>query len=144
MVSLFWTLLTLTKKTLAYTQVKLFTKSKDAATTSSTMRCTDKRSIYHVTQQLQGKSCLGAINDVDQVLLRNPNIQDPQEFLKPVWTVPLNTEFSVLEEKTLYLERSVEPKEYTNLKIKWFFNGQCAKSLDHASNFKLTCDFGFA
>lgn len=117
--------------------------SKGSATTSGTLRCTGKKSIYYDTQHPQGQAGLEAIDEVDQAFAakaKHPGFAAEKEFPKPVWTVPLNPEFTVLEGKPLHLEGSVEPKEDPNLKIEWFFNG---KSLDHASRFKLTSDFGF-
>ena len=52
------------------------------------------------------------------------------EFPKPVWTIPLQPEFSLNEATPLHLEATVEPKNDSNLKIEWFFNG---KALEHGN-----------
>ena len=119
------------------------TNSNGSATTSGTLRCTDKASIFWDTQHPQGKAGLEAVEEVDSAYASKSQRQPlgpEKEYPKPVWTTPLNPEFVVAEGKPLHLEGTVEPKEDPNLKIEWFLNG---KSLDHASRFKLTSDFGF-
>lgn len=119
------------------------TNSKGTASTSGTLRCTSKQSIYLDTQHPQGKAGLEALqNKEDEIAgkYRRADEGPEKDYGKPVWTIPLNPEFTISEGKPLHLEATVEPKEDPNLKIEWFFNG---KSLDHASRFKLTSDFGF-
>lgn len=119
------------------------TNSKGAATTTGTLRTTDKAKIYWGTQHPQGKAGLEAVEEVDSAYASKQQRQPSgpeKEYQKPVWTTPLNPEFIISEGKPLHLEGTVEPKEDPNLKIEWFFNG---KSLEHASRFKLTSDFGF-
>lgn len=119
------------------------TNSKGTATTSGTLRTTDKAKIFWDTQHPQGRAGLEAVEEVDSAYaskLQRPPSGPEKEYPKPVWTTPLNPEFIVSEGKPLHLEGTVEPKEDPNLKIEWFFNG---KSLEHASRFKLTSDFGF-
>lgn len=117
--------------------------SKGSATTSGSLRCTSKDSIYLQTQHPQGKAGLEAIDETEQALADRYKRQESgadAEFPKPIWVTPLQPEFSLGEAQPLHLEANVEPKEDPNLKIEWFFNG---KSLDHGSRFKMTSEFGF-
>lgn len=119
------------------------TNSKGSASTSGTLRCTAKQSIYLDTQHPQGKAGLEAVQDVEEAFAaknRPKEIGMDKEYGKPVWIVPLNPEFKLVEGQPLHLEGTVIPKEDPNLKIEWFFNG---KSLEHGSRFKFTNDFGF-
>lgn len=119
------------------------TNSKGSVTTSGSLRCTSKDSIYRDTQHPQGKAGLEAVQEVEDAFASRYQRQTSgpeSQYPKPVWTIPLNPEFKVSEGKPLHLEATVEPKDDPNLKIEWFFNG---KSLDHASRCKLTSDFGF-
>ncbi|CAH1976506.1 unnamed protein product [Acanthoscelides obtectus] len=119
------------------------TNSKGSATTSGSLRCIAKKSIYLDTQHPQGKAGLEKVEEVEEAVAgkyrRQPSAPE-KEFGKPVWTIPLNPEFRLVEGQPLHLEGTVEPKEDPNMKIEWFFNG---KSLEHGSRFKLTHDFGF-
>lgn len=119
------------------------TNSKGSASTTGSLRCTSKENIYRQTQHPQGKAGLEAVEEVEGELAgryKRKGSLPESEFAKPIWVVPLNPEFKLLEGQALHLEGTVEPKTDPNLKIEWFFNG---KSLDHASRFKLTSDFGF-
>ncbi|KAE8746083.1 hypothetical protein FOCC_FOCC007207 [Frankliniella occidentalis] len=119
------------------------TNNKGSATTSGSLRCTGKSSIYLDTQHPQGKQGLEAVDEVEAAVQgkasRKPDQPEPQ-FPKPIWTIPLNPEFRLGENDKLHLEGTVEPKNDPNLKIEWYFNG---KALEHGSRFKMTNDFGF-
>lgn len=119
------------------------TNSKGSATTSGSLRCTSKASIFLDTQHPQGKAGLEAVQDAEEAYLSKYKRQSSEpegEFPKPVWTIPLNPEFKLGEAEPLHLEGTVEPKEDPNLKIEWYLNG---KALEHGSRFKMTNDFGF-
>lgn len=119
------------------------TNSKGSASTSGSLRCTSKQNIYLDTQHPQGKAGFDKVQEMDDQLANKYQRQasgPDSQYPKPIWTIPLNPEFKLMEGQPLHLEGTVEPKEDPNLKIEWFVNG---KSLDHGSRFKLTSDFGF-
>lgn len=119
------------------------TNSKGSASTSGSLRCTSKSNIYLDTQHPQGVAGLEAVQDVERQFAdkyKRTTSGPEKTYPKPVWTVPLQPEFKILEGQPLHLEGSVEPKDDPDLKIEWFFNG---KSLEHGTRFKFTSDFGF-
>lgn len=119
------------------------TNTKGSATTSGSLRCTGDVNIHLQTQHPQGKAGLDAVIDAEGALANKYSRQTSgpeQEFDKPVWIVPFESELQLIEASSLHLEGQYEPKNDPNLKIEWYFNG---KVLEHGSRFKMTNDFGF-
>lgn len=120
------------------------TNSKGHASTSGTLKCTSHLpNIFLQTQHPQGEKGLEKVREAEDAyaskLQRQTSVPD-KPYPKPIWTVPLVAELRLGEAQPLHLEGTVEPKEDPNLKVEWFFNG---KLLEHATRFKMTCDFGF-
>ncbi|EEB18956.1 conserved hypothetical protein [Pediculus humanus corporis] len=119
------------------------TNSKGQATTSGTLKCVGKQSIYRDTQHPMGKAGLEQVQKIDDITAGKYQRQEsaPEaEFQKPIFVVPLPQENKVGEGEPLRLECQVEPKDDPNLKIEWYLN---SKALDHGSRFKMTNDFGY-
>ncbi|PSN37209.1 Titin, partial [Blattella germanica] len=116
---------------------------KGQAQTSGTLKCTSKADIYLDTQHPQGQAGLEKVQEAEDAYLSKYQRQlsgPDAAYPKPIFTTPLEPQFSLGETDPLHLECTVEPKEDPNLKVEWYFNG---KPLEHASRFKMTCDFGF-
>ncbi|CAL4067925.1 unnamed protein product, partial [Meganyctiphanes norvegica] len=118
------------------------TNSKGSATTTGTLRCTSKASLYFDTQHPQGRAGLENVEAAERAYWAKYQRQMSEKdvtYPKPFFIRPLQPNFSIIENQTLQMEANVEPKNDPDLKIEWFLNG---KTLEQGSRFRTSYDFG--